>query len=206
MNRILEIGIGMIIFIVLLPALVSLGIRLIPGNVQPPLTTTERIYGDSIIKQRFDASRDNLSGIGLSIKNPNYQNKKDITVRLFNDRQELLRSKSINGASIADGDYVKFIFDPINDSYGEKYLFAISAEGADVSEALEVFYSDKPNLSFVRLYQPKSIPSLVTEIYGNIIMHLVGDINFFVFWICGVMLIVGFIIYIFSQTSKSKLL
>lgn len=204
MNRIIVMGFSIIAVAILLPALLSIGIRLIPENTQPSLTTTERIYSDSIVGQAFDAFRDNLSGIGLSIKNPNYQNKKDLTVELLDNNGRVLRSRSINGASIADGDYVKFIFDPVHNSNGKRYNFTVSASQADVSEALEVFYSDKPNLSFVALYRPKNIISLNTEIYENILTNLAGSTGFFIFWIAGVVIILGLITHIRFQISKSK--
>lgn len=204
MNKIIIMGFSIIAAAILLPVILSIGISLIPGNTQPSLTTTERIYNDAIIDQVFNASRDNLSGIGLSIKNPNYQNKKDVTVSLYHSG-EYIRSKTVNGASIADGDYVKFIFDPVHNSNGKRYNFTVSASQADVSEALEVFYSDKPNLSFVTLYRPTSIISLNTEIYGNLLANLVSDTGFFIFWISGVVIILGSIFYIFFQISKSKL-
>lgn len=237
MNKYYYFSFLIILFALILPIVVSLGIRYIPGNTQPGLMTTERIYGSAVVLQSLEVHRDNFAGVGLSIKNPNFQNKKNITLTVLDDNLKFIHLATINGGAIGDGDYVKFTFEPIENSSNRKYYFVLSANEADISEALEVFYSDdyasprsfpegldfctneiigkvecsglsiknitKPSVSYVALYKPASYLSLIQEIYGLMVTHMLEDKIFLFFWICLVGGLSGYLVYNFFHTSKS---
>lgn len=128
-----KINIYFIVFalaIVCLPALLSFGIRYLPANNQPPLGVTQKLYGDKIMKDRIGLSENNFSGLGLSFKNPNLINKKEITLEISEENGELLRSSVLSGFNIPDGGFVRFAFEPIADSKGNGYVIALSSPQA----------------------------------------------------------------------------
>ncbi len=145
--------------VILFPALLSLGIRIIPGQMQPSLGTTERIYSTSVVTETFTASRNNLNGIGLSLKNPNYQNKQNVVVSLFSEEGELLGESTVNGVSIPDGDFIKFIFKPVEESRGKNFVFVLSSVWSQDSDATEVFYANEQVTNSQKLLNGK-IPCL----------------------------------------------
>ncbi len=155
--------------LIILPALLSLGIRIIPGQMQPSLGTTERIYSTSVVTEAFAASRNNLNGIGLSLKNPNYQNKQNVVVSLFSEEGELLSESTVNGASIPDGDFIKFIFKPIEESRGKNFVFVLSSVWSQDSDATEVFYANEKVINPQKLLNGK-IPCLSKSSDPKIIM------------------------------------
>ena len=144
MSRLILLSILIAGLAILLPAILSFGIRVIPGQVQPSMGMTERIYSTSVVTEVFSANRNNLSGIGVSLKNPNLQNKQDVVVSLFNDNSELLGQSTVNGASIPDGGFIKFIFEPIRNSEGKNFVFVLSSIWSHQSDATEVFYTNEP--------------------------------------------------------------
>lgn len=165
MNKYYYFSFLIILFALILPIVVSLGIRYIPGNTQPGLMTTERIYGSAVVLQSLEVHRDNFAGVGLSIKNPNFQNKKNITLTVLDDNLKFIRLATINGGAIGDGDYVKFTFEPIENSSNRKYYFVLSANEADISEALEVFYSNDFDL---HRFFPEKLDFCTNEIIGQV--------------------------------------
>lgn len=172
-----------ILFIFILPVVLSLSLRNIPVSSQPSLKHTERIFQDRIISQVFISRKDNLSAIGVSLKNPYLVNKKDIVLKIFNNKGELLRESILNGRDIKDGDFVEFIFPPIKDSVDQVYQFQLYADSTDEKEALEVFMTDDylsdsksdKNMSFVSFYQPENIFSTYFDILKDLTNRMSGD-------------------------------
>lgn len=168
----------------ILPALLSLGLKYLPANIQPSLDGTRDVYGRYTVSQEFLSLKPGLMGIGMTIKNPNLKNKQDVSLTLYSVNGELLRKVTYNGANIGDGDFVKFIFDPITGSQNQKYVFEISSPTAGVLEVLPVFYTkdkllwlgnliyDKEitigGVSIVAFYKPESKLKVIEEIYSNI--------------------------------------
>ncbi len=195
------------------PAILSLGIRLVPNSFQPSLDGTQKVYGEVKVSSDISSSSNNLSGIGLSIKNPNLINKKDINLSVFSNGN-LLRSVTLNGRSIGDGNFIKFIFDPIDDSKGKVYNMVFSAPGVADGEALEIFLTSNPDgsgikvgkdvhtegLSDVVFYHPSNPLSLATIIYEELIGRLAKDMMFFAFYI---IILGGLGAYLFTLSKKS---
>lgn len=195
-----------LLFVLGLPAVLSLGIKHVPNAPQPSLGNTRQIYGDSTAFQSFTAEKDLFSGLGVSIKNPNFANKKDIILEIFEGDKNLLRTVTLNGKSIADGNFVKFYFPPIDGSLGKTYTFVFSAPTATIDDALEVFLVDKKlsdkdpvNVSFVSFYKTPSFYSLPLEIYMGWFNKLTADMPFFIIYI-GIILA---LLYVIIKPSKS---
>lgn len=171
-----------------LPALLALGIRVIPAEVQPPLNKTKDVYGLFTVTQEFTSLRPNMTSIGMSIKNPNLKNRQDITLDLFDEGGQMIRTAKLNGLNIDDGAFVKFTFDPIPDSLNKKYSLTISAPSAGPEDLLALFYTDnKPSwigrlkfdkeevvggLSMVTFHKPVSKIEVIKEIYSNLFSRL----------------------------------
>lgn len=186
-----------IIFCILIsPGIFALGIRLIPNGFQPSLDMVQRVYQDLSISQHFTAENAGLSGIGVSIKNPNLTNKKDISLSLYH-KDNLIRQVTLNGRSIEDGNFVKFIFDPIKDSNGQEYNAVFTAPEATPGEALEIFLTKNPlgptvkvgkdnrseGLSNVIFYRPSSPLSIALDVYEKWFNKFIADLPFAIFYV-----------------------
>lgn len=184
-----------ILFLVFIaPAVLALGISLVPGDSQPGYNPDLRlsIYKDRDVTQRFISQDANLSAIGTSIRNPNLKNKQDIILALFDDRMNLLRTVTINGQNVEDGSLVKFVFDPIPDSNDETYIFTLASPDAGPEETIEVFVVDMPGwiqqytydqkvypggLPMVLYFKPVSKFAVIKDIYSNLFSRLL-HLNF----------------------------
>lgn len=171
-----------------LPGILALGIRYIPYDIQPPLERVKNIYGKYTISQEFTSQEGQLTGIAMTIKNPNLKNKKDFFLDLYNDKGEMLREVKFNGANVEDGTYIKFLFDPIADSRGKKYLITLSNPSGDDEEVLGIYYTlNKPSwigkmvfgleeqeggISLVTFYKPQSKLGVIKTIYTSWLSRL----------------------------------
>lgn len=211
---------GFVVFLVfILPALLALGIRYIPYDIQPPLDNYEGIHRYQAISQSLVAQKNNLSGFALSLKNPLLRNKQDINLTLTDENNITIRNATLNGSYIQDGEYVKFIFAPITDSKDKSYTFILSAPNADKNESLAAFYTfNKPNwagelrigdrlepngsVSFVGLYKPATIFTPVIDIYSEWIRRFINDTLFFSFFVCLMLALTVYTIY--TGVKKTK--
>lgn len=214
-----------VIFIALiLPAVLSFAVVNIPNNDQPSLDKTQKIYGDLIVFQAFTSKTENLATIGMSIKNPNLANKKDITLSIYDEGGILLRSVTINGKNIADGKFVKFKFEPIVGSQNKNFTFTLmspttSKEDADKNEALEVFLSDQTIegasilrigdrevsnsiVSFVSFSKPPYPTYVMENIYSKWFNKFSADWQFLIIYTVLVFTLAGFLLY---KHAKSQL-
>lgn len=185
MKNINKMALAIIFCSLALPGIFSPAIRLIPNDFQPSLDLSQKVYRDASISQTFIGESNGLSGIGVSIKNPNLINKKDISLSLYQN-ENLLRRITLNGRSIGDGNFVKFIFDPIEDSKGKMYHAVFAAPDTEASEALEIFLTKNPtgeSLSDVIFYRPDNPIFLAFNIYGNWFKKLMADLPFLVFYV-----------------------
>lgn len=177
-----------------LPTILSLGIRSIPDRFQPSLDRTEKVYGSETITQTFVAKDDGLSAIGVSIKNPNLANKKDISLLILDRDNKILATSTLNGRIIQDGDFIKFKFVPIKDTQNMRLTLVFSAPSANQEEALEIFLTNQrlagidpvkvdsqetdERTSFVGFYKAPSLFSPLLEIYSGWMKRLVADLPF----------------------------
>ncbi len=203
-----------IIFLVFVaPAMLALGIRFIPNDIQPPLEEARGLFWKFEISQDFVSTKENLNAIGMSIGNRNLKNKKDVTLFLYDKKGELLRTSVLNGMNIDDGAFIRFMFEIIPDSKDKEYTFVLSAPDARKEDLLEIFYvKDKPSwigdlkfdeevaeggISLVTFHKPISRVGLIKTIYSDWVNRFLEDTPFFVFYI----ITVGFLtVYLLSKS------
>lgn len=185
--------------VLVLPAILTVGIKFIPENIQPSLDKSQRIYNQGEITQPFKAQEDRLAAIGVSLRNPSLANKKDITLELSQLDGTVIRQVRHNGRFIADGKFVRFAFPPIAQSKNQQYQFHLLAPTAKRDEALEVFLTNDsqyagaqiieegklkvlleatPAAAFVVFHQPESILVLIGSIYSDWWNRLWSDLSF----------------------------
>lgn len=176
-----------LLFIV--PALLAMLIKMIPANDQPGYGQMGRVsvYGDRTFTQYFVSKKKNLTAVATTIKNPNLNNKKDINFNLYDSDNKLVRSVTLNGFNIGDGDFVKIIFSPIADSEFKKYYFTLSSSDAGEEEIIEIFLTGQTNeileysydgetkaggAPIVTFHKPDSRLETVKLVYSNLISKL----------------------------------
>ncbi len=206
-----------LVLIVLVPVLLSIRISNLPNRLQPGLGATERIYKDIVLSQEFKSTKNNLAGIGLSIKNPYFRNKSNLILSIKDTSGTLLRSMSINGANIDDGSFLILKFDPLSDSKNKNYYFELSAPGAENSDSLEVFYaSNLPagdkllqlngsnndmSLAYVVYYKQQNPLFSWVDIYAGVFSRMLQDIGFSVFYL---LLITGLLLMLSRNYFKKS--
>lgn len=212
------------LLVFILPAILSFGIVNIPQNIQPPLVRTQKIYSGISVSQPFISKAKNLSVVGMSIKNPNLSNKKDITLSIY-EKNILIRSSILNGKQIEDGKFVKFKFEPIIESENKLFLFTLAApstttDEADNNNTLEVFLTNQgegeyelsvgdkvvPNTSvaFVSFSKPP-YPTYVAEIiYSKWLNKFTSDWQFFVVYTVLIFTLAGFLLYQLARFQRHR--
>lgn len=164
-------------------------INMIPYGVQPGYDYNERlpVYGEKQISQVFKSKEKNLVAIATSIRNPNLNNKREISLDLYDENHNLIRTSVLNGKNIEDGDFVKFIFPVITNSSNKKYTFTLSSPSAGPEETIEIFTIDPTeyilNYSYenedysggipmVTFHKPDSKWEIVKRVYSNLFSRL----------------------------------
>lgn len=178
-----------LVFIV--PVVLSMSLKMVPANVQPGFNYDVRlsIYRDRVFTQKFISKTANLTALGMSIRNPNLNNKAAIILNLYDMAGNIIRSVTISGMNLEDGSFTKFIFDPITDSLGKEYLFTIASPDAGPEETIELFIIGSDSSSGIIEYsymgetydggtpivsynKPLSRWQTVRKIYSNLISRL----------------------------------
>lgn len=199
-----------LVLITIVPFGLTLGIRYLPSGDQPSLGRIQKITQDTVLSQSFTSPQDNLAGIATSIKNPNFANKEDMKITILNDKDELLRTLTINGHNTGDGNFMKLTFDPIESSKGKKYSFTLSSPSSGYEKTMEVFLTkDKPawigqlkannnekseNISFITLHKVRSPFEIFPIIFSSWLSRFTKDINFFIFYTTSLCLMTLFLI------------
>lgn len=149
-------------------------VRLIPGNDQPGFSghVTKVVYGNIIASQTFNSSKNNLSGVGLSIKNPSNANNKSVVLKIYNSEGVLIRTSEINGYSIQDGSFVKFVFETIPDSLNQDYKFEISSPQATDKDSVGAFWDENVGIPAVYFFKPDSKIKIIIEVVTNLFSRL----------------------------------
>lgn len=189
----------LVLCIFVLPFFLSFFIKEIPNDVQHSLEGTQIIYKDVNVLQAFKSEMSNLSGIGMSIKNPYLRNRKDLILDILSSDRKLLRTTTVNGASILDGDLRKIEFEPIVDSKDKNYFLSLSSKDTEESETLEIFLTSKKvswigdlyinsnkqdsTFSFITYHRPNNILTITSEIFIQWGERLLADLPFSIFYI-----------------------
>lgn len=196
MKKLIWFTTGVVLFLIFVaPAILALGLKLIPGGDQPSYNSDQRlsIYLTRSVTQKFVSQEVNLSAIGTSIRNPNLKNKKNIILTLFDLNMNVLRTAVINGQNVQDGDFVKFVFDSISDSANKTYFFTLASPEAGPEETIEVFYTPSApswieqytydstvypgGLPIVLYFKPVSKIAVIKDIYSSLFSRLL-PLNF----------------------------
>lgn len=168
-----------------MPALMISLIRMFPANDQPGYDSNKRasIYKERELTQYFISKKENLTAIATSIRNPNLMNRKEISFVLYDENKNLIRRSSLNGFNINDGDFVKFVFEPLPDSKDRKYGFTISSPSSFETETVELFLIDptddvleytydketrKGGIPMVTFHKPESKLQNIKLVYSNL--------------------------------------
>lgn len=211
-NKIVALSILFVFFIlIILPLSLTFLLRIIPGGIQPSLGNTKKIYGQPNYYQEFISPKDNLVGIGVSIKNPNFANKKVIFFNLYKD-QDIIRKVNLNGQNIADGKFVKILFEPIKDSKDQKFTWSIFSPESSFDDALEIFLTDKKpkwsldlkinnevseqGFSYITFHKISNSTEILGKIINELIYKITEDRIFFISWLS---LIIILLIAIFAK-------
>lgn len=211
----------------IMPGILSLGIKYLPVNPQPPLKETFVIHDTIGIHQKFLCSDDNLSAIGFTFKNPNLENKKEVILTITEKDQEIRRAAS-NGKYIGDGAFMRFSFPPIKECLGKELTFSLSSKESSKEEGLEVFMSetnkgeyealrdndpgvspsqltlDYRGVAYVLYTKPINPLSLTLDIYRGWASKFFSDLPFAVFYLIVVMGLFCMVIFSYKQFFREK--
>lgn len=204
-----------VILVLLTPAFLSLEIRKIPHGFQPSLSDSQAIDKETSIKQFFEVENNNLSAIGLSIKNPYFRNSQDLFFSLYDNQGQQIRSVTLNGKNIADGNFLIINFDPIVDSGGKTFSFTLTSPGVESASSLEVYHSTSQSsptdqylvnnqlktgtVSFIYFWSPSNPIANLLVIYRNWLTKLFQDLFFAIFYTTLITCLLGYLILTFSR-------
>lgn len=193
------------LLIFIIPVILVFGIKYIPSGIQPSLGNTKKIYKDINLSQSFISLQDNLGGIGVSIKNPNFANKKKASFQLLDSEKKVIRSVILNGQNIADGKFVKILFEPIQDSKGKEFIWTFSSPESIFEDALEIFLTENPPvwsfdlddvLSYVTLHKVTKPFEVLKIISSGWINNFVKDTAFCITYTLLLFSLFGSLIYL----------
>ncbi|BCX14743.1 MAG: hypothetical protein KatS3mg088_426 [Patescibacteria group bacterium] len=203
-----------LVIIFLTPFVFSLFLKRIPYQFQPPFLGSEKLYSNVVFSQHFVSPKENLSAIGLSIRNFNLQSKGDIFLEVFLDGRKI-RESVVKSGSIKDGDLVIFTFEKIPDSFGKNFVFKLRAPDTDKAKAYEVYTTNMPQsfvsdfyindslmdktISFMIYTAPQNRLVLAIEIYKYWFSRLYKDTVFFYFYSSLILVLIGLAAYFYKK-------
>ena len=106
---------------------------------------------------------------------------------MYDENNNLIRTSILSGKNIEDGDFVKFVFDKIDDSFNKEFKFTLSSTTAGQEEIIELFliqptssiieytYQKETYLGgtpMVTFYKPGSKFEIIKLIYFNLLSKL----------------------------------
>lgn len=207
--------IGIIFLVFISPFLLSLAIKYIPYGFQPSLFAPEKIDSGKVFKQEIISKMDGFSGVGLSIKNPNYYNKGNIALSVYEDGT-LVRKVEVSGTVIPDGDLVKFIFPRIEGSDEKRYFLVFETNEKESVESFAIYTTDENTewsesfyvnfekrdtpLALVTYYNLKEKTELGMLIYKGWAEKIYFDKGFLFFYL--MVLILSIFGYLYRKTPK----
>lgn len=143
MKKTIATTVLIVIMVFVVPGVMSVAIESLPANSQPPFTTSQRVFRDEVINQKFVSDAENISAIGLSLKNPNLKEQTDVVLKVYDEKGVLLRESSINGKYISDGGFIKFKFFPIEQSKNSNFSFSLTSSMPLSDHNLEIFLTEE---------------------------------------------------------------
>ena len=154
------------------PALLSLGIRFLPGNQMPETGGSRKVYIGNTLNFEVKNPDKNLVGVVVRVKNSIRANV-NLTLQLFDGNDQVVVESVVNGLSILDGSEVRFSFSLSTLKGGS--LQGIFTSDAIEQNAMEIYLERDSNSSaYVLLYKPASRLGLIGGIYSGWLKHLFG--------------------------------
>lgn len=187
----------------------SFGVLRIPDFDQYSLDATVAIQGNEKVSQLITSEHAALSSIGISVKNINLQNKKDLILTL-SEGTTMLRTVAINGVYVPDGKFLRFDFEPIPDSLHKTYMIEFSSPTSTLEDAMEIYltkqsftqagnlvvgglpYPEYKAISFVSFHKPTSRIATFNQIISNFQQRLFSDPLFIGLFVGIIIILIGF--------------
>jgi hypothetical protein len=211
MGKYIIASISVVVVLWLGVIVLAAGVLRIPDFNQYSLDATVAVHGGQQISQQIYIEHPSFSSLGISVKNINLQNHKDLILTIYEDKS-VIRTVAINGIYIPDGKFLRFDFAPITDSMNKTYTIEFSAPLAVKEDALELYltkqsfaqagvlqvsglpYEEYKALSFVSFHKPLSISATVSQIMNDFITRFTQDLVFVGLFIgiIVVLLVIGF--------------
>lgn len=211
MNKYIFASIGTVLFLWIGVVVLSAGVLRIPDFNQYSLDATVSVHGGQVISQQIFVEHPSLSSIGISVKNINLQNQKDLVLNIY-DGETIIRTVAINGIYIPDGKFLRFDFSPIPESRNKTYRIEFSAPLAVKEDALELYltkqsfqqagllqvnslpYEEYKALSFVTFHKPVSVSATANQILSDFVTRFTQDILFMALFggLVLILLVIGF--------------
>ena len=152
------------------PALLSLGIRFLPGNQMPETGGSRKVYIGNTLNFEVKNPDKNLVGVVVRVKNST-RNNTFLKLQLLNENNNLVAESVVNGLSILDGSEVRFSFSTFKD----QTFKGVFTSDAIEQNAMEIYLERDSNSSaYVLLYKPASRLGLIGGIYSGWLKHLFG--------------------------------
>jgi len=120
------------------------------------------------LKQSFIAENDNLADVSIKLATYGRKNNCEITLTLFDNKNNPLAIKKIDGMVIPDNEFYKFSFNPIAQSKGKMYNIEIKSNGT-AENSITAWKSNNDVYSSGRLYINEK------EVSGDLNIELVYD-------------------------------
>jgi len=177
-NVFITVGI-VLIAVFVTPCLLAFGVRYTKGVEEESSGVVKSVYQNEVLSKSFKTDPRNLTGVGIGIKNPDLRNKKDIFLAVYTQDGSLIRESVVNGKVIPDGEFIKFMFNPIPATSGGEVRFVLSAPSASSSDALEIYLArNNKEPAITPLYQVDSVPGLLISTYSGWAEKLLADRTF----------------------------
>ncbi|MBM3208994.1 hypothetical protein FJZ40_01740 [Candidatus Shapirobacteria bacterium] len=142
------------------------------------------------LTQTFTARHDFINIVILQFKNPGLANRGEFRFSLKSEEGVLLVERSFSGYNIGDPSLVRFQFDPIPASRGER--FAIAVEAVSLNEPpIGVGIGRTGGLSFSAYYRTADKKAGLADLLNNLTQKLLGDKIFFALWALALFLLAG---------------
>jgi len=101
------------------------------------------ITGDTILKQTFVSSNNNLCEIQIMFATFARSNSCSINLQLYDDEDTLIDEKTMSSKEMMDNSYLIYKFDYINDSRNKRYSIVISSKDAVPGNAVTIWCTNK---------------------------------------------------------------
>lgn len=163
------------IFYCLIPIAFALSlsffVRRLPDVGQPLSNQFLWIYSGHPVSQTITPGHDGLNVINIYLKNVSLRNQDPFTFTL-SDSSGIIRTISLTGYNIGDGDNVRFQFPPIMNSANLPLTLKLTSDSPQ-NTAIGVGFSDSAkSIAFQSSYFPTSRFTVLKSVFLSFFQHL----------------------------------